>query len=80
MSQRNVTPHPADDERARETAHARAELERLAEEQGVRPFDPNEWLAESGPDQSPEEVSREVDEFLGILRESRQTPSRRGVD
>lgn len=80
MSRRNVTPHPAEDERESETARVRAEIERLAEEQGVGPFDPDEWLAESEPDQPPEEVRREVDEFLGMLREWRGTPSRRDLD
>ena len=77
MSQRNVTSHPADDERESEMARARAEFERLAEEQGVRPFDFDEWLAETEPDQPPEEIRREVDEFLVMLREWRHTPSRR---
>lgn len=80
MTRSNVTPHPADDERADETERARAEIERLAQEQSVRPFDPDEWLAEPGPDQPPDEVRREVDEFLLMLREARRTPSRRGVD
>jgi hypothetical protein len=79
MSQRNVTPHPTEDERERETTRARAEIERLAAEQGVKPFDPDEWRAEAEASQSPEEVRREVDEFLVMLREWRQTPSRRGA-
>ena len=80
MIQSNLTPHPAEDKRADETARARAEFERRAEKQGVRPFDPGEWLAEPETNQSPEEVRREVDEFLVMLREWRHTPSRRGAD
>ena len=63
----------------RETAEARADLERRADAQGVKPFDAEEWRAELETDQTPEEIRQEVDEFLGMLREWRDTPSRRSV-
>ena len=64
-----------DQERAREAAEARAALERRAAELGVTPFDSDEWLADSETEQPAEEVTREVDEFLNMLREWRHTPS-----
>lgn len=71
-------PNPNND-RAREAAEARAALERRAAELGVTPFDADEWLAASEDDQSPEEAAREVDEFLTIVRELRDTPSTRSA-
>jgi hypothetical protein len=69
------------EERARdsESAAALARLERRAAEFGVRPFDAGEWLAEEETDRNPEEAQREVDEFLGLLRGWRDTPSSRSV-
>lgn len=74
----NLTPR-GDEERARAAAEARAALERRAAELGVHPFDADEWLSEPEPDQTPEEVRREVDDFLGIVRELRDTTSKRGL-
>jgi DNA-binding GntR family transcriptional regulator len=71
-------PNPNND-RAREAAEARAALERRAAELGVTPFDTDEWLAGSEEDQAPEEAAREVDEFLSIVRELRDTPSTRST-
>jgi hypothetical protein len=71
-------PNPNND-RARESAEARAALERRAAELGVTPFDADEWLAATEDDQSPEEAAREVDEFLGIVRQLRDTPSTRSA-
>jgi predicted nucleic acid-binding protein len=68
-----------DQKRAREAAQARTALERRAAELGVTPFDADEWLAGSEDDQSPEEAAREVDEFLSIVRELRDTPSNRSA-
>lgn len=70
---------PADVARERETAEARARLERRAAEQGVTPFDADEWRAELEVDQSPEDIRREVDDFLTMLREWRDTPSLRSI-
>lgn len=71
---------PRDDQgRAREAAEARAALERRAAELGVTPFDADEWLARSEDDQAPEEAAREVDDFLTIVRELRDTPSARSA-
>jgi hypothetical protein len=70
----NLTPRN-DRERERESAEARAALERRAAELGVTPFDADEWLARSEDDQAPEDAAREVDEFLSIVRELRDTPS-----
>lgn len=69
MSQRSVTPHPTDDER--ETARARAELERMAEAEGVRPFTSLEDFA--GPPELTADF--DVDEFLRAVREDRARPS-----
>lgn len=66
-----------DRSREREAAEARAALDRRAAELGVTPFDADEWLA--GGDQEPEEAAREVDEFLTIVRELRDTPSTRSA-
>lgn len=71
-------PNPNND-RARESAEARAALERRAAELGVTPFDADVWLAAAEDDQSPEEAAREVDEFLAIVRELRDTPSTRSA-
>lgn len=66
-------------EEMRETAEARADLERRADAQGVRPFDADEWRAEFETDQTPEEIRQEVDEFLSMLREWRDTTTRRSI-
>jgi len=75
----NITSAIDAAERARETAEARADLQRRADAQGVKPFDADEWHAELETEQAPEEVRQEVDEFLSMLREWRDTPSRRSV-
>lgn len=64
MMSTNLTPRN-DQERALEAAEARAELLRLAEEQGVKPFD----FDEAGGDFWPEEES--TDDFLAWLRSVR---------
>jgi predicted nucleic acid-binding protein len=74
----NLTPRN-NHERAREAAEARAALERRGAELGVTPFNADEWLAATEDDQSPEEAAREVDEFLSIVRELRDTPSTRSA-
>lgn len=74
MSQSNT-----DDKRAREAAEARAALERRAAELGVGPFDADEWLYGTVEEQSREDAAREVDEFLRIVRELRDTPSDRSA-
>jgi hypothetical protein len=73
MSQQNINV-----ERERETAEARAELLRRAEAEGVKPFDADEWLAERETDQTPEEIRREVDEFLALRREAREAERAQG--
>lgn len=74
----NRTPRN-DRERERESAEARAALERRAAELGITPFDEDEWLAGIEDDQAPEDAAREVDEFLSIVREMRDTPSSRSA-
>lgn len=74
----NLTSHD-DQERARESAEARAALERRAAETGVTPFDAEEWLSGGEEGQTPGEAAREVDEFLSIVRELRDTPSARSA-
>ena len=66
--------------RAQETAAAHARLLRLAKEQGVKPFDAEEWRAELETDQTPAEVRREIDDFLAQLRAWRDTPSGRSAE
>lgn len=58
----------------------RAELQRRAEAQGIKPFDPDEWSPNVEISQTPEEIRREVDEFLALLCEWRDTPSTRSLD
>lgn len=79
MSKANITER-IDAEHERETAEARAELQRRADAQGIKPFDAGEWLADIETDQTPEEIRREVDDFLIMLREWRDTPSTRSID
>lgn len=74
----NLTPSN-DRERAREAAEALAALERRAAELGLTPFNADEWLAGTGEDEAPEDAAREVDEFLSIVRELRDTPSTRSA-
>ncbi|HEV2762011.1 MAG TPA: hypothetical protein VGV38_03370 [Pyrinomonadaceae bacterium] len=74
MSQPNINS-----DHAREAAEARAALERRAAELGVKPFDADEWLGGTGDDQTPDEVTREVDEFLSLVRELRDTPPTRSA-
>jgi hypothetical protein len=78
MSQSNISSQDRI-ERSRETSEARAELLRRAEAQGVKPFDADEWRAELETDQTPEEIRHEVDEFLSLIREMRDTPSARSI-
>jgi hypothetical protein len=72
----DLTPR-SNEERARESAEARAELLRLAEAQGVSPVtDFDELLGDPAPE---DEGSDDVDEFLRWLREWRDTPSTRSI-
>ncbi len=72
----DLTPQ-SDQDRAREAAEARAELLRLAEEQGVSPVTSFEdLLGEPGPD---DDGDTDVDHFLSSLREWRDTPSQRSI-
>ena len=75
----NITSSVDAVERDRETAEARADLQRRADALGVKPFDDDEWRADLETDQTAEEIQQEVDEFLSMLREWRDTPSRRSV-
>jgi hypothetical protein len=79
MAQKNVKQPHRTPEREREAAAARAELMRLAEEQGVKPFNFDEALGEGSDGQTQEEIQREVDEFLKWLRETRDLPSTRSI-
>lgn len=79
MSKANITERKTA-ERERETAAARAELMRHAEEQGVKPAMSFEDLL--GPDagQTQEEIRAEVDDFLRMLREWRAEPYSREIE
>lgn len=57
-------------DREREAAEARAELLRLAEEQGVRPFDPDEPRGDFRPGEE------STEDFLKWLRSVRDEGSR----
>ena len=70
MSRRKVTPHPAEDGRAEETARARAELERAAEAGGVTPFTSLADFA-AAPELA---AGFDVDGFLRAVREDRDHP------
>jgi len=75
MSRRNTTPRPADDGRGEETARARAELERTAEAEGVKPFTSlAEFAAAPGL-----AAGFDPDEFLRAVREDRDRPSSPGA-
>lgn len=76
MSQKNVTLHHIDDERAREIAQARAELGRLVEAEGLRPFTSLEDFA-GDPELT---ADFEVDEFLKTVREDRDRPASRSIN
>ena len=80
MSKRNIKQPSVTPEREREIAEARAELERLAKEQGVKPLNFDEALGEGSDGQTQEEIQREVDEFLKLVRKTRDMPSRRFIE
>ncbi len=80
MSQRNLNQPPLAPEREREIVEARAELMRRAKEQGVEPFDFDAAFGEGAEGQSQDEIQREVDEFLRMVRETRDLPSTRGIE
>ncbi len=76
MSLQNIEPPPLTPERERETAQARADLLRRAQEQGVKPFTSLEDFAGD-----PELVADfDVDEFLRQVREDRDRSPSRSVD
>lgn len=75
MSQNKITSHSAEEERAGETTRASAELERLAQAQGVKPVADLDELA---GDFWPEDES--IDEFLSAVQEWRHIPSKRSID
>lgn len=79
MSQSN-TKVPSDIERERETAQALADLLDRARAQGVAPFDFDAAFGEAAEGQSQEEIQREVDEFLRMMREMRDVPSTRSFE
>jgi hypothetical protein len=78
MTQPNTT-HDIDAERALEVAAARADLQRRAEAQGIKPFDADEWSVGLDAEQTPEEIRREVDDFLVLLRAARDTTTTRSI-
>jgi hypothetical protein len=76
-----INPNTTEKSRSEiETTKALGEMQRIAVEQGIKPFDVNEWLSEDSPDSNPEETRAEVDAFLAMLREWRDTPSQRNID
>ncbi|MDQ3255292.1 MAG: hypothetical protein M3R15_15565 [Acidobacteriota bacterium] len=80
MSQRNIKQPPLTPERERAAAEALADLMRRAEAQGVEPFDFDAAFGEGGEGQSQEEIRQEVDEFLQMVRETRDTSSARSFE
>ncbi len=74
MSKANSTT-PTDIESERATAEARADLLRRAEAQGIKPFTALEDFAGD-----PELTDNfDVDEFVRVVREWRDTPSTRSI-
>ena len=71
---------PIDIEQERETAEAHAELQQLVEAQGVKPFNFDQAFGEGAEGQSQEEIQQEVDEFLRMVRETRDMPSARSIE
>ncbi len=71
MSQQNIKQPPLTPERESEIAQARADLLRRAEEQGVKPI--IDFADLRGDSEFTAEL--DVDEFLRITRETRDTPS-----
>ncbi|HEV7475520.1 MAG TPA: hypothetical protein VGN90_15810 [Pyrinomonadaceae bacterium] len=65
-----------DADRERETAKARANVMRRAEEQGVKPFSSLEDLA-GNPEMT---ADFDVDEFLRQVREDRDRPTQRKAE
>ena len=63
-----------------ETKEALAEMQRLAANQGVRPFEADKWLSDNTIDVNPDATRIEVDAFLEMLREWRDAPSQRSMD
>lgn len=80
MSQRNIKQPPPTPERERETAKARADLMRRAEEQGIKPATNFDDLLGPETGQTQEEIQAEVDDFLRMWREWRAVPSSREVE
>ena len=76
MAHQNIQQPPLTPEREREIAEARAELERLAEEQGVKPITNFDDLC-GDPELT---ADFDVDVFLRQVREWRDTPSTRSID
>lgn len=74
MTKTNVKTR-MDAEREREAEEARTELLRRAEMQGVKPFTSLEDFA-GDPELT---ADFDVDEFLRLVREARDTPSNRSV-
>jgi hypothetical protein len=70
----NLTPRN-DRDRERESAEARAALERRAEAEGVKPFTSPEDFA-GDPELT---ADFDVDEFVRAVREWRDTPSARSI-
>ncbi len=71
-----ITETNSDAERSREISEARAEVERRAEAQGVKPITSLEDLA-GDPEMT---ADFDVDEFLHQVREDRDRPSIRGME
>jgi hypothetical protein len=76
MSKRNIKQSATAQEREQEAAEARAELERQAAEQGIKPATCFEDLLGPETGQTQEEIQAEVDDFLRMLREWRSEPVR----
>lgn len=80
MSQQNIKQPPLTPERESEATEARAELLRRAEEQGVKPFDFDAAFGEGSEGEPQEEIQQQVDEFLQMIRETRDIPAVRSFE
>ena len=72
----NITKSPIDADRERTIEKARAEVQRRAQAQGIKPFTSLEDFA-GDPEMT---VDFDVDEFLKQVREDRDRPSNRSEE
>ncbi len=80
MAQQLLNQPPLTAEGEQEIAEARAELMRRAQEQGITPFDFDAALGEGADGQTQDQIRQEVDEFLRVVRETRDIPATGSIE